>query len=107
MVKTSFISTDRITQMKDIGTKREVLCRKAIRTKKGCTYETLTTADKKNASIAKRSEGTQNSPWRRHVVNFSKKQKISYATALSHPECKTSYVKIIKPPKTPKPKTIG
>lgn len=83
--------------MKEVGSKREVLCKKATKTKKGDTYESLLTADKRYATIAKRSESAQNSPWRKHVVSFSKKKKITYASALTDPECKTSYVRISKP----------
>lgn len=85
--------------MKEIGSKREVLCKKAQKTKKGETLASLTAADKKHASIAKRSESAQNSPWRNHVVNYSKKKKISYANALTDPECRKGYVKVIKPQK--------
>lgn len=83
--------------MKDIGSKREVLCKKASKTKKGDTFESLRNADKRYATIAKRSESAQNSPWRKHVVSFSKKKKITYASALTDPDCKMSYVRISKP----------
>lgn len=82
--------------MKEIGTKREVLCKKAQKTKKGDTYEQLINLNKKYATIAKRSESAQNSPWRTHVYNYAKKQKISYANALTDPNCKKGYVKIVK-----------
>lgn len=72
---------------------------KQPRQKKGDTYESLRNADKKYASIAKRSESAQNSPWRKHVVNFSKKKKITYASALTDPDCKTTYVRVTKPAK--------
>lgn len=86
--------------MKDVGSKREVLCKKAQRTKKGETRDVLTASDKKHATIAKRSESAQNSPWRNHVVAYSKKRKISYANALTDPDCKKGYVKVVKPSKS-------
>lgn len=82
--------------MKDIGTRREVLCKKARQTKKGETRESLTTENKKYATIAKRSDSAQNSPWRTHVYNYAKKKNVSYANALTDPNCKKGYVKIVK-----------
>lgn len=91
--------------MKEIGTRKEVLCRKAFKTKKGDTRDSLTTTDKKYATIAKRSEGALNSPWRSHVINYSKKNKISYANALSDPNCKKGYTPVVKQPKVKISKT--
>lgn len=82
--------------MKEVGTKKEVLRKKAQKTKKGDTLETLIAANAKYASIAKRSDSAQNSPWRTHVYNYAKKNKISYANALSDPNCKKGYVKVVK-----------
>jgi hypothetical protein len=77
--------------MKEVGTRKQVLCKKAVKTKKGETYESLISSDKKYASTAKRSESSLNSPWRAHVLAFSKKKGISYANAISDPNCKSSY----------------
>lgn len=77
--------------MKEVGSVKEVLCRKAFKTKKGETRETLTASDKKLALIAKRSDSANNSPWKSHVLAYCKKKKISYASALGDPNCKSSY----------------
>jgi len=77
--------------MKEVGSRKQVLCRKAFKTKKGETLESLTSSDKKYASIAKRSESAVNSPWRAHVIAYSKKKGISYANAISDPNCKSTY----------------
>jgi hypothetical protein len=87
--------------MKEVGTRKEVLCRKAFKTKKGDTRESLTSNDKRYATVAKRSEGALNSPWRNHVLNYSKKNKISYANALADPNCKKGYTKVVKVKKKP------
>jgi len=82
--------------MKEVGTKKEVLCRKAFKTKKGDTRESLTAADKRFASIAKRSDSANNSPWKSHVLSYCKKNNVSYASALGDPNCKSSYKKTVK-----------
>lgn len=82
--------------MKEYGTKKEVIKRLATMTKKGATYESLINDDKRYASMAKRSESAQNSPWRKHVVEFSRKKKISYSAALADPNCKKGYVRVVK-----------
>lgn len=86
-----------MTKMKETGTRREVLRKTAQKTKKGETYDVLVKIDKKFASIAKRSQSAQNSPWRKHVLEYCKRKKISYSSALSDPNCKKGYVKIEKP----------
>lgn len=86
-----------MTKMKETGTRREVLRKTAQKTKKGETYDVLVNIDKKFASIAKRSQSAQNSPWRKHVLEYCKRKKISYSSALSDPNCKKGYVKIVKP----------
>jgi hypothetical protein len=80
--------------MKEIGSRKQVLCRKAFKTKKGETIESLTSSDKRYASTAKRSESAQNSPWRAHVIAYSKKKGISYANAISDANCKATYKKV-------------
>lgn len=96
-----------MTKMKETGTRREVLRKTAQKTKKGETYDVLVSIDKKFASIAKRSQSAQNSPWRKHVLDYCKKKKISYSSALSDPNCKKGYVKIVKPQrKTSSPTTV-
>ena len=82
--------------MKEIGTRKEVLCNKAFRTAKGFTKDSLISSDKKFASTAKRSESAQKSPWRAHVLSYSKKNKISYSAALADSTCKNSYVPCTK-----------
>lgn len=93
--------------MKEVGTRKEVLCRKAFKTKKGDTRESLTSTDKKYATIAKRSESAINSPWRNHVINYSKKNKISYANALADPNCKKGYTRVVKTPKVKTSKAVS
>lgn len=88
--------------MKEIGTRKEVLCRKAFKTKKGDTRDSLTATDKRHASTAKRSESAQNSPWRAHVISYAKKNKSTYAAALTDPNCRKGYVKVVKVPKVKK-----
>lgn len=90
--------------MKETGTRKEVLKKVAKKTKIGETFESLTTSNKKYASMAKRSESAQNSPWRLHVLNYGKKKKLSYSAALADPDCKKTYVKVVKTPKV-KPAT--
>lgn len=82
--------------MKEVGTKREVIRKTALKTKRGDTYDSLVTVNKRYASMAKRSESAQNSPWRKHVIAYSKKKKISYSAALADPNCKKGYVKVEK-----------
>lgn len=85
--------------MIEIGTRKQVLCKKAKQTKQGKNYDTLIAENPKFASIAKRSAGAQSSKWREHVLNYAKKHKLTYGAALSHPNCKKTYTKV-----TPKPK---
>lgn len=88
--------------MKEVGTRKEVLCNKAIRTAKGFNKESLVATDRKFASTAKRSESAQKSPWRAHVISYSKKNKVSYSAALADPNCKSGYTKSVKPKTKPK-----
>ena len=90
--------------MKALGTKKEVLCGKATKTKKGLTRENLCQMDVKLASRAKRSAGAQKSPWTAHVLAHAKKKGISFAAALADPSTKGSYKKPGSTP-TPTPKT--
>lgn len=82
--------------MKEFGTKREVAKRVATRTKKGLTHEMLVAEEKRYASLAKRSISAQNSPWRKHVMDYAKKKKISYSSALADPNCKKGYTPVVK-----------
>lgn len=82
--------------MKEFGTKREVAKKIAMKTKKGATYESLIAEEKRYASLAKRSISAQNSPWRKHVMDYAKKRKISYSTALADPNCKKGYTPVVK-----------
>lgn len=86
--------------MKETGSKKEVIRKKALKTKKGDTYDSLIASDKKYASYAKRSESANNSPWRKHVMKYCEKKKINYSAALSDPNCKKGYNKLVKTKKT-------
>lgn len=88
--------------MKSVGTKKEVICGKATKTKKGLTRENLCQMDIKLASRAKRSAGAQKSPWTAHVLAHAKKKGISFAAALADPSTKGAYK---RPNKDSAPKT--
>ena len=43
-----------------------------------------------------------NNEWFNHVKKYAAEHNVSYACALSHPDCKNSYTKLTKPPKKEK-----
>lgn len=78
--------------MKEIGTPKQVVTKKAQKTKKGQTYDDLIQI-KKYATLNNRSGKAKSSSWSVHVKTFAEKNKLSYASALGDPRCSKSYTK--------------
>lgn len=81
--------------MRETGTPKQVLTKKAQKTKKGATYDDLIKTPK-YATIAKRSEKANSSSWGNHVKKHATKYKLTYAASLADPRCKNTYTKVVK-----------
>lgn len=77
--------------MKQVGTKKQVIKKKAFKTKSGETLSSLLEKDPSLHKSVNRSDGAHKSKWTKHIKQYAKSNNISYSQALADPKCKQAY----------------